>query len=188
MFGGKALWLNMFKLLSHNINGKMFDFILICIVKSSLEWYVTMILQSFSHVQTVLDKVKICQLFIFYVLNDLHDFLDTSNIENLPTISTMFENKLNKNFKLFAILYADDTVLIAENPEELQKQLDRFFIYCNQWNLRINTDKSKLLVFSRGRQKDNDQKRYGNKLIEVVSEFNYLGVIFNKSGSFKTAK
>jgi hypothetical protein len=73
-------------------------------------------------------------------LNDLHDFLNVSIIENLPTISNMFENKLNILFKLFAILYADDNVLIAENPDELQKQLGKFYIYCNKYNLKINTD------------------------------------------------
>jgi hypothetical protein len=52
-------------------------------------------------------------------------------------------------------------------------------------NLKINTDKSKLLVVSRGTHNDSYQLRYGNKLIEVVSEFNYHGVIFNRSGSYK---
>ena len=182
----KALW---FKLLSHNINGKMFDFIfnmynhiksrIVCNDDTS---------EFFPCANGVRQGENMSAFLFSLYLNDLHDFIDTSNIENLPTISNMFEDKLNILFKLFAILYADDTVLIAENPEELQKQLDRFYIYCNKWNLKINTDKSKLLVFSRGRHKDNYQLRYGNKLIEVVSEFNYLGVIFNRSGSFKTAK
>lgn len=51
-------------------------------------------------------------------LNDLHD----SDIQGLPTVTDMFENRLNIFFKLFAILYANDTVLLAESPEELQRQ------------------------------------------------------------------
>ena len=36
----------------------------------------------------------------------------------------MIENKLNIFFKHFAILNADDTVLVAESPEELQKAIN----------------------------------------------------------------
>ena len=38
----------------------------------------------------------------------------------------MFENKLIIFFKRFAISYADDTVLVAESPEELQKNNKQF--------------------------------------------------------------
>ena len=64
-------------------------------------------------------------LFSIY-LNDLHDFLNISNFQGLPTISEMFEKKFNMFFKLFAILYADDPVLVAESPEELQKNNRQF--------------------------------------------------------------
>ena len=61
-------------------------------------------------------------LFSIY-LNDLHDFFkNILNVQGLLTISEMFENKINIIFKIFASLYADDIVLVAESPEELQKQ------------------------------------------------------------------
>lgn len=41
----------------------------------------------------------------------------------------MFRNKLNIFFKLFAILYADDIVLLAESSGELQKRLDCFHTF-----------------------------------------------------------
>ena len=86
--------------------------------------------------------------FLFFIyLNDLHDFFNISNVQDLPTISEMFENKLNIFFKLFAILYADDTVLVAESPEELQKTIDSFHFYCKRWNIKMNIDKSKILIF-----------------------------------------
>ena len=99
----------------------------------------------------------------------------------------MFENKLNIFFKLFAILYADDTVLVAESPEELQKTIDRFHFYCKRWNLKMNIDKSKNLIFSKGRQTGELQFRYDDKSFETVTNFNYLGITLSRTGSFKTA-
>lgn len=39
-------------------------------------------------------------------------FAYISNVQGLPTVSEMFENKLNNFSKLFAILHADDTLLV----------------------------------------------------------------------------
>jgi hypothetical protein len=52
--------------------------------------------------------------------------------------------------KLFTILYADDTVLLAESAEELQSELNYFYEYCEKWNLKVNTNKSKVIVFFKG--------------------------------------
>lgn len=51
----------------------------------------------------------------------------------------------------------------------------------------MNIDKSKLLVFGRGRRNENLQLRYDNRLIAVVTEINYIGVTLIRSGSFKVA-
>jgi hypothetical protein len=42
------------------------------------------------------------------------------NVIGLKTISGELENKLNIYLKLFVILYADDTVLMAESDSDLQ--------------------------------------------------------------------
>jgi hypothetical protein len=57
--------------------------------------------------------------------------------------------------KLLILLYADDTVLMAESPEELQTLLDTFDDYYTIWNLKVNVDKTKIMIFSRGRQPQN---------------------------------
>ena len=116
--------------------------------KSSQELYIITNFPTFLTEEMVSVREKICQLS----LNDLHDFFNISNVQGLPTISELFENKLNIFFKLFAFLYADDTVLVAESPEELQKTIDRFHFYCKRWNLKMNIDKSKILIFCKGRQ------------------------------------
>jgi hypothetical protein len=44
--------------------------------------------------------------------------------------------------KLFTIPNADDTLFLAESPEELQSELNYFDEYCEKWNLKVNTNKS----------------------------------------------
>jgi hypothetical protein len=43
------------------------------------------------------------------------------------------ENIMNVYMNIFLLLYADDTVLMAETPEDLQKQLNIFHDYCLAW-------------------------------------------------------
>ena len=51
-------------------------------------------------------------LFALY-LNDLDTFLTSKNAQGVKSISEDFENDLQIDVKLFTILYADDTVLLA---------------------------------------------------------------------------
>ena len=58
--------------------------------------------------------------------------------------------------KLFVLLYADDTIILAENEKELQLALDKVHQYCTMYKLSVNIAKSKIIVFSRG---DNDKDK-----------------------------
>ena len=50
-------------------------------------------------------------------------------------------------YKLFVILYADDTVILSENKDGLQKALDIFESYCEIWKLQVNVNKTKVMIF-----------------------------------------
>ena len=126
-------------------------------------------------------------LFAIY-LNDLESFIQSCNINGLSTISDEIEDRLDTYVQLFAILYADDTVLMAETPNDLQKQLDSFSKYCEEWKLKVNVDKSKIVIFSRGRLPRNHEFKYRGTQLEIVNEFNYLGVLLNRNGNFQKAK
>jgi hypothetical protein len=41
-----------------------------------------------------------------------------------------------------SLLYADDTVLMSESPEELQRELNRFHEYYTTWKLKVNVEKN----------------------------------------------
>ena len=67
--------------------------------------------------------------FLFSLfLNDIDTFLESKNITGLQTISDEIENNLDIYLKLFILLYTDDTALLAETANDLQTQLDVFFM------------------------------------------------------------
>ena len=82
-------------------------------------------------------------------------------------------------------MYADDTVLLAESPEGLQSLLDALYSYSTKWDLTVNTDKTKILVFRNGsRSRVDDKWYYNGEELEVVNEFNYLGFLLSFNGKF----
>ena len=126
-------------------------------------------------------------LFALY-LNDLEYFLGTCNLKGLESISRDIEDKFDIYQKTFGPLYADDTVLMAESPEELQMLLDAFIDYCTIWKLNVNVDKTKIMIFSRGRQPQDIKFSLNGLALEVVNSFTYLGIILSKTGHFNLAK
>ena len=108
-------------------------------------------------------------------------FLTSKNAQGVKSISEDFENDLQIYVKLFTILYADDTVLLAESAEELQSELNYFYEYCEKWNLKVNTKKSKDMVFSKGRLPINLNSKMNNMELEIVSEFIHLGTMFQST-------
>ena len=91
---------------------------------------------------------------------------------------------------IFLLMYADDTVLISETSEGLQSMLYALCSYNNEWKLSLNVSKTKIVVFRNGGVlRENDKWFYHGNEIEVVNEFNYLGLLFNYNGKFsKTQK
>lgn len=58
--------------------------------------------------------------------------------------------------------------------------------YTNLWNLRINLDKSKILVFKNGGRPAKNEKWFlqGNR-IEAVNQFKYLGMTLTSGAIFQ---
>ncbi|XP_039300385.1 uncharacterized protein LOC120355768 isoform X2 [Nilaparvata lugens] len=57
--------------------------------------------------------------------------------------------------------------------------INRLQQYCFRWNLVLNKDKSKIMVFRKGgRLSRNEKWYYGEDPIQIVNEYKYLGVTF----------
>ena len=79
---------------------------------------------------------------------------------------------------MYVMLYADDTLVLAETPQQLQLAMSEIAVYCDQWELDINVTKTKVVVFSRGKIKKQHNFTIGNLVIETVvlvllSRYNY---------------
>ena len=68
---------------------------------------------------------------------DINTLLSNNDVEVVP--------------RMYVLLYADDFMIMTENENELQAALNANYEYCNQWHLTAKIDKTKVVVFSRGK-------------------------------------
>lgn len=123
-------------------------------------------------------------LFSLY-LNDLEAFILSTGTEPITLESQV--NDVFTYLKLLILLYADDTIIFSNNEEEFQKSLDAFNEYCELWKLTVNSDKTKIIIFNK-RYTNFPHFKLGEREIEVVENYKYLGTLFYKTGSFIYAK
>jgi len=129
-------------------------------------------------------------LFSIY-LSDLNNFL-SSECTSLSYLDSIQEDLLDREvstfFKLYLLMYADDTVLLAESPKDLQTSLNAMKEYCTLFDLKVNISKTKIMIFSRGKLRKPHSFYFGDEKLDVVNEYNYLGLIFNYNAKFNVAK
>ena len=83
---------------------------------------------------------------------------------------------------LFFVLYADDAVVFAKSKGTLQLILNDIELYSVIWGLKVNTKKTKAMLFERDRHTSCDMF-LNNVKIEVFDSFKYLGVYILKNGN-----
>lgn len=89
----------------------------------------------------------------------------------------------SKRVKLLA--FADDIVLLASEPQTLQRMINSLCNYTQLWNLKINMKKSKIIVFRNGGRPAKREKWFcHNEVVETVNEYKYLGVTLTSRLSF----
>ena len=85
------------------------------------------------------------------------------------------------------LMFADDTVVFSECANRMKILIKNLESYTNKWGLKINLDKTKLMVF---RNKNADGKKLeveftlNNEKISYVDNYRYLGIVFQYTGSW----
>ena len=78
--------------------------------------------------------------------------------------------------------YADDTVLIAETADKLQRLVDKLDVECNRVGLKINIDKTEMMGVAKRREPLKVKVVIGNQTIKQVRSFRYLGSLMGENG------
>ena len=114
-------------------------------------------------------------LFSLFI-NDFEEFL-SPKYDGLISIDELYSNtiineEIQTFLKLFVLLYADDTIIMAEKHEELQKALKATVDYCKLWKLKIYIDKTKIIRFSKRKPRNTPQPfLLNNEPVEIVDTY-----------------
>ena len=75
----------------------------------------------------------------------IYNFFLQDAHKGLAVVNKMTKDRLDesllKYLELYVLLYSDDTVLVAESAEDLQKINTLTRNYCDLWKLKINVTK-----------------------------------------------
>ncbi|KAK6185461.1 hypothetical protein SNE40_007689 [Patella caerulea] len=178
-----GLW---YKVLNSGITGKCFNVIynMYQDIKSSVK-YKNKISATFPCKIGVRQGENLSPLLFALYLNDLEAFLLNHDCKGVQT--EYYENELLNYLKIFELLYADDTVLFADNVNNMNIMLNAFGEYCTLWKLNVNIDKTKVVIFG-SRGQSNATFSLLNRDLEICDSYNYLGVVFSKGCSFAQAQ
>ena len=111
-------------------------------------------------------------------INDIHDIFDSS----CDPIS------LN-NHTINSLSFADDLVILSESPTGLNRSLQCLDKYCDDWGLKVNSKKTKVMVFNRAYTKKIQNSKYfiHGEIIQTTKSYCYLGIEMSNTGSFYKA-
>ena len=120
------------KPLSHDINGKLLNVIRHMYAKA----------KSYKHKYNLSSKYLRCNVVSGEIYRHFYS----------PSFSMIVHNLL-VNRIIFALLYADDTLLLSEKARESQLVLDYVHEYSTLYNITVDIGKTRFIVFSRGKVK-----------------------------------
>ena len=88
-----------------------------------------------------------------------------------------------------SLLYADDLIILSRSKHGLQNCLNQLHKWCSKWLMEVNIKKTKVMIFQKHNSKlPNLHFHIGNKKIDIVKEYTYLGLKLVPNGKFKLAQ
>ena len=114
-----------------------------------------------------------------------------------PTLFNIFINDITKNFedkqstplqlidsKIGSLLFADDLLILSETKEGLQNSLNNLSTYCDNWQLSLNINKTKTMIFTQSKHKiEQSFVTYKNKAVDNTTEYSFLGILIKNNGN-----
>ena len=126
------------KLLSHNINGSVFNIIRTIYTRDKAGIKIGNKRTEYFEVQKGVRQGCVLSPLLFNIF--------VSDIIKEMELSTNTRFRIG-NTEIFSLVWADDMVIFANSEEGLRELLKFFEISCNKHELMINTDKTKCMIF-----------------------------------------
>ena len=125
-----------------------------------------------SHAISVWDKGKTFHPFFSWFSWMVLSHIETYN-DGLPVFSRelSLRDDLIRFGNLFTLLYADDTIIMAESVNALQSTLNGTFEHYNRNKLQVLTTKTKIVVFWRGKTRNVSQISFGGEKTYVTFKY-----------------
>jgi hypothetical protein len=86
------------------------------------------------------------------------------------------------------LLYADDLVLMSKSEQGLQKSIDCLKKYCMSWDLQVNPQKTKVVIFNKKNKMIESNMKFGIQKIDSATHYKYLGLNFQMNGNMSMSK
>ena len=164
------------KLLKYGINGKFFNILKHMYINDKACIKIgNKITEAFSINQGVRQGCIISPLLFNIFLADLPEKLDKARDEiNLQSTIPS------------CILWADDIIMMSESEIGLKNMLSVLGGYCKENELKVNTDKTKCMIFNKTGRLIRKRFFLNNIQLETVREYKYLGFLITPSGEIKS--
>ena len=89
--------------------------------------------------------------------------------------------------KIAILLYADDIVIITDNPKDLKKGLKIATEFGKKWRCKYNAKKTQVVLFGKNKNKKHNWK-IGTNEIKQVESYKYLGIEIENKMKWKLFK
>lgn len=108
-----------------------------------------------------------------------------------PVLYNIFTHDIPSEPGVHLALYADDTAVYTSAVNikfaipRLQRGLNRVVEWCQQWNIKINNNKTQAIVFTKRKPRTIPRLQLQGRLLPLQNTTKYLGVILDRSLTFK---
>ena len=96
--------------------------------------------------------------------------------------ASLWDARRNCEWNVEWLMFADDTVLVGDSEQKLQKLVKEFGSVCKRRKLVVNVGKSKVMRIGRGQNENEMNVSLNNRRMEEVECYRYLGVDVSHDG------
>ena len=98
---------------------------------------------------------------------------------------TLWDTRRNVEWRVEWLMFADDTVLVGDSEEKLNRLVQEFGRVCQRRKLTVNECKSKVMQIGKNGEENGVNVSLNNRRMEEVESYRYLGVDISRDSGME---